>query len=84
MVYARNPTIVLGHSRYSDILCTFDKIEAMNPEEQIPQLCAVIAIEADSEELRSLLRQLEFALTEYGLNVQNRAIFLSNPPGTSP
>lgn len=56
----------------------------MTPEERIRQLCAVIAIETDPEELRSLLRQLEFALTEYGLDVQNRAIFLSNPPGTSP
>ena len=57
----------------------------MTPEERIRQLCAVIAVEVDPEELRSLLRQLEFALTEYGrLDIQNRAIFLFNPPGTSP
>jgi len=56
----------------------------MTPEERIRQLCAVISIEADPEELRSLLQQLEFALTEYGLDIQNRAIFLSNPPQTSP
>ena len=43
----------------------------------------MIAVESDPEELHSLLRQLEFALTEYGLDVQNRAVFLSNPPKTS-
>ena len=44
----------------------------------------MIARESDPEELHSLLRQLQFALTEYGLDVQNRAVFLSNPPETSP
>jgi len=56
-------------------------MQSMTPEERIRQLCAVIAVESNMEEVRSLLRQLEFALTEYGLDVQNRAIFLSNPPG---
>ena len=51
----------------------------MNPEERIQKLCAMIARESDPEELHSLLRQLQFALTEYGLDVQNRAVFLSNP-----
>ena len=34
----------------------------------------MIAVESDPEELHSLLRQLEFALTEYALDVQNRAV----------
>ena len=55
----------------------------MNPEKRIQKLCAMIAVESDPEELHSLLRQLEFALTEYGLDVQNRAVLLSNPPETS-
>ena len=46
----------------------------MNPEKRIQKLCAMIAVESDPEEPHSLLRQLEFALTENGLDVQNRAV----------
>jgi hypothetical protein len=54
----------------------------MSPEERIRQLCGVIATEANPEKLHSLLQQLDFALTEYGLDMQNRAVFFSNPSGT--
>jgi len=59
----------------------FDTIPSMTPEERIRQLCAAIAAESDPEQLRSLFRQLEFALTEYSLDVQNRAVFLANTSG---
>ena len=39
----------------------------VNAEERIRQLCAMIAAETSPIELRSLLRQLEFVLTEYNL-----------------
>ena len=56
---------------------------AMPPEERLRQLCSAIAIERDLDKLRSLLRQLEFTLTEYSLDLQNRAVFLSNPSRVS-
>jgi len=51
----------------------------MPPEERLRQLCSAIAVEQDFDKLRSLLQQLEFTLAEYGLDLQNRAVFLSDP-----
>src|SRR5882762_5333627 len=53
------------------------------PKVCVRQLCSAIAIERDLDKLRSLLRQLEFTLTEYSLDLQNRAVFLSNPSRVS-
>jgi hypothetical protein len=55
----------------------------MPPEERLRQLCSAIAVEHDLDKLRSLLRQLEFTLAEYSLDLQNRAVFLSDPFGIS-
>ena len=55
----------------------------MPPEERLRQLCREIAEERDLQKVQSLLRQLEFTLAEYGLDLQNRAVFLSHPSGTS-
>jgi len=61
----------------------FDTIQTVTPEERIQALCKVIAIETSPEELRALSRQLEFAITEYALDMQNRAVRLFQPPKTS-
>ena len=55
----------------------------MPPEERLRQLCSAIAAEKDFDKLRSLLQQLEFTLAEYGLDLQNRAVFLSDLSGIS-
>jgi hypothetical protein len=44
----------------------------MTPEERIRELCRVIALERDPNELEALLRKLEFALAEFNLELQNR------------
>jgi hypothetical protein len=47
---------------------------ALNLEDQIRELCRVIAIERDPAELHVLLQRLEFALREFNLGVQNQAV----------
>jgi len=61
----------------------FDTIQTVTPQERIQVLCQVIAVETSPEELRALSRQLEFAITEYTLDMQNRAVRFSHPPKTS-
>jgi hypothetical protein len=51
----------------------------VTPEESIRQLCSLLAVEQNPEQLDSLLQQLEYALAEYILDMQNRAIFFLNP-----
>lgn len=71
------------HSRYSDILRLFDTIHSVSPEDRIHELCAALAAEHDPEQLIALLRQLEFAIAESALDLQNRAIVLNRPSGIS-
>ncbi len=58
----------------------------MTPEDRIRELCSIIALEHDPNELEALLRKLEFLLSEFNLKLQNRtfhfvqsAINNSNP-----
>ena len=56
---------------------------AMSPEEHLRHLCAAIAVERDFDKLRSLLRELDFTLAEFGLDLQNRAVFFNDPSSIS-
>jgi hypothetical protein len=51
----------------------------VTPEESIRHLCSLLATEQNPEQLKSLLQKLEYAVSEYTLDMQNRAVFLSNP-----
>jgi len=51
----------------------------VSPEESIRHLCSSLAAEQNPEQLKLLLQQLEYAVSEYILDMQNRAVFLSNP-----
>jgi hypothetical protein len=51
----------------------------VTPEESIRHLCSLLAVEQNPEHLKLLLQQLEYAVAEYTLDVQNRAVYLCNP-----
>jgi len=77
---SKGKTPLLYYGICSIGLLTFVRYHTnVSPEERLRQLCNAIVGERDLNKLRSLLRQLEFTLAEYSLDLQNRAIFLSHP-----